>query len=467
MKFRLGIFIFVMLVSPLPAKAEVVLSEIMYDLEGSDSKREWVEVFNPDGSPVSLSGWRLFESDANHRLTLITGDETLSSGAYAVIANDGDAFLLDWPDFSGTLFDSSFSLSNTGETLIIRDSELVDIHAVTYSSEWGAQGDGKTLYYTGSQWETGIPTPGKGPYTSEDPPQEQPQESQGENTAPVVTSHPVEPQIFARIVGVNTKERVVTVGADTVFTGRVVGLSGDLVSGARYVWSFGDGGSREGESVLYHYRYPGTYQVVLTTSSGKYTASDRLKVLALPSEVSVRSASQEFIEIKNDSDREIDLSWWIFLVGRESFTVPEHTMILPKSSVRFSTEITRLTPKGIDEVVLLYPNMMPVIQGSVVEDISEEQSIVSFGGSSLVGSAVETPYTETSVSNTASADGDPTSSPAIADEDFQYKSQLATVNTDTGHGGVLVGALIVLLALGSGSVLYLRKQAREGITLID
>ncbi|HEC32797.1 MAG TPA: lamin tail domain-containing protein, partial [Candidatus Kaiserbacteria bacterium] len=96
----------------LPVSAQIVISEVMYDLEGSDSKREWVEIFNSGNDIVSLSGWRFYENDSNHKLTLVQGDESIKSGEYAIIVNDLSTFLLDWPQFSGTIFDSSFSLSN-------------------------------------------------------------------------------------------------------------------------------------------------------------------------------------------------------------------------------------------------------------------------------------------------------------------------------------------------------------------
>ncbi|MCR4281332.1 MAG: lamin tail domain-containing protein, partial [Candidatus Kaiserbacteria bacterium] len=47
---------------PFTASAQVVISEIMYDLEtGSDSGREWVEVFNSGGSSVNLTDWKVSE----------------------------------------------------------------------------------------------------------------------------------------------------------------------------------------------------------------------------------------------------------------------------------------------------------------------------------------------------------------------------------------------------------------------
>ena len=44
----------------------VVISEVMYDppQTGVDSDYEWVELFNPTGAPVDLSGWKLQDNSA-------------------------------------------------------------------------------------------------------------------------------------------------------------------------------------------------------------------------------------------------------------------------------------------------------------------------------------------------------------------------------------------------------------------
>src|SRR4051812_27298350 len=96
------------------ALAQVVINEVMYDLPGTDTGREWIEVYNGGSSSVDLSGWKLFEASTTHALTNVSGGTTLSAGGYAIIADDASKFLIDWPSFAGTLFDSVFSLSNTG-----------------------------------------------------------------------------------------------------------------------------------------------------------------------------------------------------------------------------------------------------------------------------------------------------------------------------------------------------------------
>ncbi len=42
----------------IPLRAEVIISEIMYDPQNTDTNREWVELFNNGSTAVSLSGWQ-------------------------------------------------------------------------------------------------------------------------------------------------------------------------------------------------------------------------------------------------------------------------------------------------------------------------------------------------------------------------------------------------------------------------
>lgn len=126
--------------------AQVVVTEVMYDLKtGSDSGREWIEVYNAGAAPVKLTDLRLFENGTNHKIAASAGNDTLAPGSYAVIADNAEKFKIDWPNFSGVLFDSTFSLGNFGETIAIRTASSTDIDTVPYQSSLGGAGDGNSL----------------------------------------------------------------------------------------------------------------------------------------------------------------------------------------------------------------------------------------------------------------------------------------------------------------------------------
>ncbi|MFN4181507.1 MAG: lamin tail domain-containing protein, partial [Candidatus Paceibacteria bacterium] len=127
------------------AFADVIITEIMYDVSGTDTDREWLEIYNAGEEGVDISKYKFFESSANHALSLFEGEAVLPKGGYAIIASNPTKFKTDWPAFTGVLFDSSFSLSNEGETLVIKDGNLEVTNEVTYDTSLGAGGDGRSL----------------------------------------------------------------------------------------------------------------------------------------------------------------------------------------------------------------------------------------------------------------------------------------------------------------------------------
>ncbi|MBI2047001.1 lamin tail domain-containing protein [Candidatus Pacearchaeota archaeon] len=135
------------------------INEIMYDLNGSDAGREWVEVYNDGSESLNLTAWKFYEDNQKHNLNLISGSWVIGGGGYFVIADNSATFLQDNPSYAGTLFDSSFSLLNTGESLALwNGSEYFS--NTTYSSSSGANGDGKSLQLIDSVWQSCLPTPG-------------------------------------------------------------------------------------------------------------------------------------------------------------------------------------------------------------------------------------------------------------------------------------------------------------------
>ena len=146
--------------TPQIVAARVIITEIMYDVPGSDSGREWIEVLNDSDASVSIKNWRLLEGGTKHKITAAAGGDTLAPHAYAVIADNPATFRVDWPNFSGQLFDSAFSLSGTGETLSLFDASSTLVTSSTYSGS-GAGGDGNSLNSTrGDSFVARKPTPG-------------------------------------------------------------------------------------------------------------------------------------------------------------------------------------------------------------------------------------------------------------------------------------------------------------------
>ena len=127
-------------------RPSLVFSEINYNPIGDDKKHEWIEVYNNGTIAVDITKWRFEEDGSQHLLKNITSETSLKSKSYAVIVQDGVQFLQDYPDYAGLIFDSSFSLINSGEELILRtvkDGEIAD--SVSYNSTWGGDNTGFSL----------------------------------------------------------------------------------------------------------------------------------------------------------------------------------------------------------------------------------------------------------------------------------------------------------------------------------
>src|SRR3989338_188448 len=140
--------------------ASLEINEIMYDLKtGSDEGREWIEVFNNSDSEVDLSILKLFEGDTNHKLTLVEGSTKIEPAGYAIIVSNPSKFAADWPNFFGTIFDSTFSLNNAGEVLALKDGDKI-IDQYAYKGSTSGAGDGNSLKRINNVWVGAKPTPG-------------------------------------------------------------------------------------------------------------------------------------------------------------------------------------------------------------------------------------------------------------------------------------------------------------------
>ncbi|MDP3963440.1 MAG: lamin tail domain-containing protein [bacterium] len=132
-----------------PVAHALVISEIMYDLEGSDSGREWVEIYNDMPQAVIIAtgtaGFRFYDG-SNHLLSgPNVGSADIAPGGYAILASDAEIFLGEHAGFAGAVFDTVMSLTNTSDTLRMLDEFGVTLDEATYEAVWGAQGNGKTL----------------------------------------------------------------------------------------------------------------------------------------------------------------------------------------------------------------------------------------------------------------------------------------------------------------------------------
>ena len=373
---------------PCVSFAVATITEIMYDLPGTDTGREWIEVQNTGNTEISFLKWKLFEANTNHGLTLFQGNATTSASGFAIIADDPTKFLADNPAYSGTLYKSSFSLSNTGETLELK-LDNANVFQATYTSGVGGAGDGNSLHFSNNTWQSGIPTPGM---ETENPPPAAPHIPDVPNTAtsttieeetPTPTPPPpansggstwvYKPHMF---VSALVPQKAVA-GAPVTFDAAAVGVKKEPLPNARYIWSFGDGGVAEGKKAQHTYHYPATYTVLVDASSGEWSALDKKEISIAAPELTItgiKEGGNGYIEVKNNGQSEVDLSDWLLLAGSGSFRFPRGTVIGAKKAVPFPAAITGL-PADSSSTVLLYPNGTPVVAYAEMATVSEPEPL--------------------------------------------------------------------------------------------
>jgi hypothetical protein len=132
------------------ARAEIIISEIMYNPGGTDLNanatppfnREWVEIYNTGVDPVNLAGWSLGDSQDNDWGAAFPTRTILYPNEALVLTGDTTTFDDEWGAGINRLQISGFpSLANTpspiNETVALRDSSGVIRDEVNYDDAFG------------------------------------------------------------------------------------------------------------------------------------------------------------------------------------------------------------------------------------------------------------------------------------------------------------------------------------------
>jgi hypothetical protein len=93
-----------------PTATATIITEVLFNEPGTQTTKEWVELYNPSAATQDLTGYTLTSSqNKTHTLGI-----TLAPGSYAVIARNKDRFQEEWgftPDEDGV----TFTLKNSGD----------------------------------------------------------------------------------------------------------------------------------------------------------------------------------------------------------------------------------------------------------------------------------------------------------------------------------------------------------------
>lgn len=386
----LFITIIVCFVVPLVTSAQIRITEIMFDVEGTDTGREWIEVYNEGSASVDLSTWKLFEGNVAHKLTAL-GEAVLPPQGYAILSDVPAKFLEDHTGFSGLVLDSVFSLGNEGETLVMRNESGADIDTVSYTGDMGAKGDGKSLQKTSvGSWIAATQTPGLATTHTQSDSVPPPTTSSDLNDAsPLPTTKNPDPnsthssQTVANIsfdapelVVTSGRPRIGFVGTPLAFEAKISSMKNIPMGNAvANTWTWGDGFVSSGQFVSHTYEYPGDYIVVLNSSMGGASAVSKVKIKIISPQVSITSADASSIEISNTDGNELNIGGWSLETAGDRKVFPQDTIISPHSRIRMPTRALGLrsvsgyarlmnpssvvlSQKNLSEPMVLLPNGM-------------------------------------------------------------------------------------------------------------
>ncbi|MCI5051108.1 MAG: lamin tail domain-containing protein [Candidatus Pacebacteria bacterium] len=355
---------------PLSSFADVEITEIMYDAEGSDSGFEWIEIRNTGTSNVQIADYHFYENDVHHGL--YPEDFTnLGPGEYGVITQDITIFQSEYSNVSN-LIKSSFSLNNTGEELAISDSDKNIIHSISYDAVFGAAGNGNSLHYTSSGWEEYTPSPGSGSQSGSSASNDDSTESTSNATSSSSASGSKskksaskEEDYYTAYIILPEKSIAGSPVQIEAYTTHTKGSKNMRRKGGIYYINFGDGttlDSKERIDTEHIYNYPGTYTVVFEYYKN-YLSKENNNEPFLYAEETIVVESHDFISInsiendgaitlENTSSQKFDLKDWDLKVNSSEYTFPRYSYIQAGDSLTLGRETHKLSFNYNDWVVL-------------------------------------------------------------------------------------------------------------------
>jgi hypothetical protein len=138
------------------------------------------------------------------------------------------------------------------------------------------------------------------------------------------------------------RRRLALIGSPVVFEAQAKDSSGARPS---YEWSFGDGEVGKGKEVEHTYHYAGEYNVVLTATRSGEEAVARTKVKVIEPKITVSTASNDSVEIRNDTSYEVNLEGWALTQAGSKFIFPTNVIIDPKASLMISHKVSGFVPE--------------------------------------------------------------------------------------------------------------------------
>jgi len=149
--------------------------------------------------------------------------------------------------------------------------------------------------------------------------------------------------------------------------------TGKNVSGAKYLWTFGDGTSGEGEEIVHTYLFPGEYNVVLNSSLGEVDAVDITKVKIITPQIKILVTGQ-YVELTNESTSDLNVGEWRLRGNSKEYIIPRDTIISALESIKIPNSVLT-TIVGGEKIGLIYPDNQLALESVGVASEEEQKQI--------------------------------------------------------------------------------------------
>ncbi len=450
----------------------------MYDLQGTDTDREWIEVHNETGSEIDLTGWKFYDG-SNHMLNIPPanggqGSLALPAGGFLIITQNAVTFLADHPGYDDTVIDSVVSLVNTGDTIRMFDASNQIADEVAYTSSIGASGDGNSLAWYESGWIATTPSPGENAQASS------PSGGGGGNNNPPANPPVVKPTVFFDSQKEPVWTATLTPSMPTIFshvpftlTTVVKNPKKQEYKAGRFVYTLGDGRIVDlptNMPLQLEYQESGSYVLYFEFYNSKsdttpvITDQILLSVEDAPILLSLTETPTRKITLSNLYSGTINISGWTLQDGvGHTLVFPKNTFLPGKREMTLNSAIHELVGKTLSlgtptgHSVALYPSPVSV----------EKKPSVTTTESTLIPTAQAS---QVVFSDSTTVDPSlvyPTHSTYLGEEGTESPSSLASNSIKTPFGVVDMATLLFIsFATIVGLVLYFTLR-KEKIVPID
>ena len=126
---------------------DLLITEMMYNPEGDDKSKEWIEVLNNSNKTFHIlsgkNGWKINDGK-NH---VFKEEIILNPNEILVIAQNKENFLKTFTFFNGKVIEANFLLRNKGGEVSIFDNNKNLITSISYFTSCGGNGNGFSIAF--------------------------------------------------------------------------------------------------------------------------------------------------------------------------------------------------------------------------------------------------------------------------------------------------------------------------------